>query len=116
MNKRFLFSILSVSLFFSQASFAGWKEVGGDDSLVFKCQSQSSSVKLFGYESVYEGLIELIVVKDGQVIGDDMGMLENQKFDGERLELSFGETETTATALVKRFAKVAVEKYTCEFR
>lgn len=111
MNKRFMFSFLFASLFLSQASFAGWKEAGGDDSLVFKCEN--GAVVVSGYQSIYEGLMEVFVRSNGKVIGEDMGMLTETQFEGDRLTLAFSEGQ--AIVVSSSMKTLSVETFNCAF-
>lgn len=113
MNKRFMFSFLFASLFLSQASFAGFKEAGGDDSLVFKCTNPSSSVVISGYQSIYETLMEVFVQTDGQLVGEDIGVLSASQYEGDQITLSF--VEGKGTVVSSSFKKLRNTTFDCSF-
>lgn len=113
MNKRFIFSFLFASLFLSQASFAGFKEAGGDDSLVFKCKNASSSVVISGYQSLYETLMEVFVEANGQIVGEDIGVLSATQYEGDQITLAF--TEGEGRVVSSSFKKLHNAKLECSF-
>lgn len=99
-----LFALIGLSL----SASAGIKEAGGDEALVFKCESApyvDSDLKIFGVKiDGIEGGIELVIYVNGKLRSEDVGVIEGSSgnYLGQSFDIGFARTSSDSSVITAK--------------